>query len=50
MLSRRKERVIELENYKVLSNGTLSAKATIKASAFSKAAEEKIKAAAGGIM
>ncbi len=47
MLSRGKERVIELRDRKVLSNGTLSAKATIKAAAFSKAAQEKIKASGG---
>ncbi|MDE1866042.1 MAG: uL15 family ribosomal protein [Candidatus Micrarchaeota archaeon] len=47
LLSRKDERVIELGEYKVLSNGTLSAKATIKAARFSKAAEEKIKSAGG---
>jgi len=47
MLSRTKDRVIELKNIKVLSNGTLSAKATIKAAAFSKEAQAKIKAAGG---
>lgn len=47
MLSRTKDRTIQLDNCKVLSNGTLSAKATIKAAAFSEVAMEKIKAAGG---
>jgi large subunit ribosomal protein L15 len=47
MLSRTKDRVIELQNVKVLSNGTLTSKATIKAAAFSKEALVKIKAAGG---
>lgn len=47
MLSGKKERVIELKNFKVLSNGSLTAKATIKAAAFSKSAHAKIKAAGG---
>jgi large subunit ribosomal protein L15 len=47
MLSKGKERTITLENCKVLSNGTLTSKATIKAAAFSKGAQEKIKAAGG---
>ncbi len=47
LLSKQKDRTIELKNIKVLSNGTLSAKATIKAAAFSKGAKEKIKAAGG---
>jgi ribosomal protein L15 len=47
MLSRKKERVIELKNIKVLSNGSLTSKATIKAAAFSKGAHAKIKAAGG---
>jgi len=47
MLSRTKDRVIELRNIKVLSNGTLTSKATIKAAAFSKEALVKIKAAGG---
>jgi len=38
---------IELPNYKVLSNGSLSAPVTIRASKFSKAAVEKIKGAGG---
>ncbi|MCL4379304.1 MAG: uL15 family ribosomal protein [Candidatus Marsarchaeota archaeon] len=38
---------IELRNYKVLSNGTLSSPIKIRASKFSKAAMEKIKAAGG---
>jgi large subunit ribosomal protein L15 len=41
------ERSVDLSNYKVLSNGTLSAKAIIKAAGFSKGAQEKIKAVGG---
>ncbi len=39
--------VLELRGYKVLSNGAASAGATIKASAFSKKAIEKIEGAGG---
>lgn len=39
--------VLEFRNYKVLSNGSLSRAATIKASGFSEAAVEKIKSAGG---
>ncbi len=39
--------VIELKGYKVLSSGKMEKPATVKASAFSKKAEEKIKAAGG---
>ncbi|MCL5440960.1 MAG: uL15 family ribosomal protein [Candidatus Marsarchaeota archaeon] len=39
--------VLELGKVKVLSNGTLSGKVTIRALSFSKRAEEKIKAAGG---
>ncbi|HUC38749.1 MAG TPA: uL15m family ribosomal protein [Candidatus Acidoferrum sp.] len=38
---------IELQNCKVLSNGTISKPVKIRAAGFSKAAEEKIKAAGG---
>ena len=38
---------IELRNFKVLSNGTLGSPIKIKATKFSKAAVEKIKAAGG---
>jgi large subunit ribosomal protein L15 len=38
---------IELRGYKVLSNGSISAKAIVKASAFSKKAKEKIEGAGG---
>ena len=41
------DRVISLKSYKVLSNGTLSSKATIKASGFSKGAQAKIKSTGG---
>ncbi len=47
VLSTKKERTIELLNVKVLSNGNLASKATIKAAAFSKGAQAKIKAAGG---
>jgi large subunit ribosomal protein L15 len=47
ILSSKKERVVELGDRKVLSNGTLTARATIKAAAFSKGAAAKIKAAGG---
>ena len=43
MLSRKKERVIELADIKVLSNGSLTCKATIKAAAFSKGTQAKMK-------
>jgi large subunit ribosomal protein L15 len=46
-LTGKKERTIELGACKVLSNGKLSAKATIKAAAFSEQAIVKIKAAGG---
>ncbi len=39
--------VIELRGYKVLGDGKLSKPATVKATAFSKSAEEKIKSAGG---
>ncbi len=39
--------VIELKGYKVLGDGSLSKPAVIKASSFSKSAEEKIKGAGG---
>lgn len=38
---------ITLENFKVLGNGTINRKLTIKASKFSKSAQEKIKSAGG---
>jgi large subunit ribosomal protein L15 len=47
ILSTKKERVLELKDCKVLSNGSLTSKATIKAAAFSKSAAAKIKAAGG---
>ena len=47
MLSTKKERTLELKDFKVLSNGSLTSKATIKAAAFSKGAQAKIKAAGG---
>jgi large subunit ribosomal protein L15 len=47
ILLRRGSRNIELLRYKVLSNGSLSSKATIKAAGFSKGAQEKIKSAGG---
>ena len=45
--SKAEKPTIELKNYKVLSSGTLAKPAVIKASAFSKRAEEKIKQAGG---
>ena len=39
--------VLELDNYKVLSNGSLKKPLTIKAAGFSKKAMEKIRAAGG---
>ncbi len=48
MLANAKERsTLEFRDYKVLSNGSLSKPVTIKASGFSKGAEEKIKSAGG---
>lgn len=47
LLSRQKDRTIELRQYKVLSNGNLSSKAIVKASGFSAAAKEKIKGIGG---
>jgi large subunit ribosomal protein L15 len=46
-LAEAKGTAIELEGYKVLSNGSISVKATVKASAFSKGAEQKIRGAGG---
>ncbi|MDE1871372.1 MAG: mitochondrial large ribosomal subunit protein uL15m [Candidatus Micrarchaeota archaeon] len=47
MLADSKDNVIELKNYKVLSNGSLSRAITIKASGFSATAIEKIKSSGG---
>lgn len=47
IISRNQDNTVELEGYKVLSNGTLSRKITIKASGFSKPAMEKIKRLGG---
>jgi large subunit ribosomal protein L15 len=47
MLYRENKDTLELNNYKVLSNGNLDYKVTIKASSFSKKAIEKIQAADG---
>ncbi|MGD0510709.1 MAG: uL15m family ribosomal protein [Candidatus Micrarchaeaceae archaeon] len=45
--SKEAKATIELKNYKVLSNGSLSKPAIIRASSFSKSALEKIKSAGG---
>lgn len=47
MLAGSEEKTLELKNYKVLSNGSLSKPVTIKASGFSASAMEKIKSAGG---
>lgn len=48
MVENSKEKsTLEFRNYKVLSNGSLSRPVIIKASGFSKIAEEKIKSAGG---
>ena len=47
ILKKQNKSELDLEGYKVLSNGTLSSKATIKASGFSEKAIEKIKGAGG---
>lgn len=41
------QKTLELKNYKVLSNGTITRPIEVKASGFSKRAAEKIKAAGG---
>lgn len=43
----KEQKAIELNGFKVLSNGEITKAATIKASAFSKSAIEKIKSAGG---
>ncbi len=45
--SKKENTTLEFRNFKVLSNGSLHTKATIKASGFSKGAIEKIKSAGG---
>lgn len=47
MVKDSKDNIVELRNYKVLSNGSLTKPITIKASGFSKSAIEKIKSAGG---
>jgi large subunit ribosomal protein L15 len=47
MLAAKSETTLEFKNYKVLSNGTLHKPVTIKATAFSANAMEKIKSAGG---
>ncbi len=47
MFASAKDNTLELNNFKVLSNGSLSKPLTIKAAGFSKKAAEKIKAAGG---
>ena len=47
MLKNQNKSELELKGYKVLSNGTLSSKATIRASRFSEKAMEKIKETGG---
>jgi ribosomal protein L15 len=47
MMAKEPKAAIELRDCKVLSNGTLERPATIRASAFSKQAAEKIKTAGG---
>jgi large subunit ribosomal protein L15 len=47
MVSKSGSQTLDLSNYKVLSNGTIQQKVTVKAYAFSKKAAEKIKKAGG---
>lgn len=47
MIRSTKESTLELKDYKVLSNGSLSRAVTIKAGGFSEGAMEKIKSAGG---
>lgn len=47
MIGKEGKQELELQNCKVLSNGTITKPITIKAAGFSKAAQEKIKAAGG---
>ncbi len=47
ILKRQNKSELDLEGYKVLSNGTLEVKATIRASGFSEKALEKIKGIGG---